>query len=176
MIISGSILAMATGGLFYPNWTPSTVSGETLEVSPAVLLRAFVIQELLAALPTASGAVWPAYLASLPDGDLIDHDCMCFYDTAGIDDGRLMVGPVIQHYGLQVKVRSSDYQEGWAKIQAISAALQGIQNEVIIYDSDTYIIRNVSHTTPIVPLGNEYGKKRRFEFVVNLIATIQQTA
>jgi len=175
-ITMGNILPMVTGGLFYPASTnqPIFTADGLLEVSPAVLLKEYITVITLLQTPSGS-AVWPCYIGSMPDGVHIEDDCACVYDTSGMMDGRLQDnGLVIQHYGVQLKIRSKDYQDGWAKIDLIAGSLDAVSNYDISVSGDDYRIHNVSRTTPIVPLGTEEGMKRRWLFTANFLVTISQ--
>ena len=174
-ITMGNILPMVTGGLFYPATAGSGgTAGESLDVSPAILLRQYII-DVITLLQTPSGAaVWPCYVGFMPDGDFVPDDSVCIYDTAGVKDGRLMVGPTIQHYGIQLRIRSTEYQEGWTRADAISSGLDAVVNYDLDYNGETYHIYNVSRTTPIVPLGMEEETKRRWLFTANFLVTVSQ--
>jgi hypothetical protein len=92
-------------------------------------------------------------------------------------DGRLMgTGEVIEHYGIQLKIRSSDYLTGWQKIRQLVLYLRAINNNHVVIGDTTFVLHNLSQTTSIVCLGNEAESKRRFLFTVNYVCTIKQVA
>ena len=92
----------------------------------------------------------------MPDGDGVEDDSACVYDTSGVTDGRLQEnGRVIQHYGVQLLVRSRDYQNGWQKADAVSAGLSAMVNYDVTVDGEDYRIHNVTRSSPVVPL-NEF--------------------
>jgi hypothetical protein len=141
-------------------------------ISPALILKEYLVDALL--LQTPSGATeWPVYLQALPDGDYIEDDCGCLSDGGGDKDGRLMIGTVIQHYKIQLRARSREYDDGWNKINSICDILDFISNEDVVYDSDTYRIYNVSRDV-ITPLGQEEETRRRWLFSVDFLVTISQ--
>jgi len=108
----------------------------------------------------------------MPDGNDVPDNCGAIYDTTGLKDGRQMNGPVIRHYGIQLRIRSVDYQTGWIKIEDISSDLDTLSSEYTV-NSIVYTIRNVSRTSPIVALGMEPGTARRFHFTMNYLVTIK---
>ena len=173
---SGNITALATAGLFYPSNTIVLTPGATLDVSPAILIRQYIIDDLLLLQSPSGAATWPCYIGSMPDGDLISHDCACIYDTTGVKDGRLMIGPTIQHYGIQLMIRSEEYQDGWEKIDDICSALDAVVQIDLIYNGETYRVHNISRSGSILPLGNEPNTKRRFLFTANFLVTVHQAA
>ena len=177
---SGNITALVMSGLFYPVQTvpgpyvpPDTEDGYRLNASPAVLLREYTT--LITLLQTPSGAAeWPCFISSMPDGDLIEDDACCFYDTAGWKDGRVMNGPTIEHFGVQLRVRSKEYQDGWDKADSICSAFDSVLNYPLDYGDDSFILYNISRASAIFSLGTEAGTKRRFLVTANFLATIKQ--
>ena len=175
---SGNITALATSGLFFPTVGPYVppvpVSGDVLETSPATLLSYYTINVITLQDPSGI-AVWPAYLGSLPDGDEVPDNAGCFYDTYGWKDGRVSDGDTIEHYGVQVKIRSKEYEDGWAKIEQIAAAYDGINHYYpITVDGDSFILYNVSRYGSTMTLGVEPGTKRRWAFTANFLVSVKQ--
>jgi len=121
-----------------------------------------------------TGKNWPLYVSSMPDGDGVKTNCGAVYDTAGILDGKLSSGEVVQHPGIQLRIRSSDYEVGYAKIEELALALDNVNQDTIVVKGNTYLLQNISRTTSVVPLGSERGYKRRFVFTVNFLITIRK--
>ena len=165
------VIAATTGGLFDFEVTASGT--ELLSVSPAVIIREHLSLEDLLDKPS-DDAVWPCYLSFMPDDGVgVEDDCVALYDTSAVLDGRLMIGPYVQHYGLQLRVRSKDYQEGWAKINEISSNMDEIANQEVDYGGEQYLINSVSRMTAPVALGTEQETSRRFLFTTNFKAMIK---
>ena len=142
--------------------------------TPAQIFRQYLLDEGLAVEPGASGS-WPIYHSHLPDGVGVEDDALCVYDTAGGKDGRPMGGLPLFHHGIQLRVRSRSYTDGWEKAQEIADAAGGILRESLDLDSITYIIQSVSQSTSVVALGvEEEGTKRRDHFTVNFLATLKE--
>ena len=101
IIQGGNLIAAITGGVFY---TASSVFGltrsDTLLVSPALILATYLISQGLVSDPVGSGGDWPLFISKMPETEDVPTDCIAIYDTLGLKDGRLMIGPVIEHYGL----------------------------------------------------------------------------
>ena len=110
----------------------------------------------------------------MPDGPQVETDATSIRDTAGILDGRfLRNGQVVQHFGLQLRLRANDYETGWTKIESVAIALDGIPAETEIIKNDTtYKILNMSRTTPVINLGLD--DKKRNSFTVNYLLTIRE--
>jgi hypothetical protein len=115
-------------------------------------------------------ATWPAYVSFLPD---FPAEAVAVYDSIGVQDGRLMSGIKIEHDGIQIILRSPEYQDGWNKANDIALALD-IQNNVSVdVESDTsYIVVNVSRIGTINAAGvDEKDGQRRHYFTINAKVT-----
>lgn len=124
----------------------------------------------------ASGATWPCYLASLPEEP---DNAVLVLDSTSVKDGRLMSGPVIEHYGVQFIVRSRTYPLGWAKIQQIQALLDTVFRETVTLGSGSaaveYTLMAVTRTASAIPLGADPTSDQRREiFSLNVTTTIRQ--
>lgn len=145
--------------------------------SPASIIANYVILELLSMTNPLSKDTWPLYISHMPDGKNIEVNCGAVYDTAGLIDGnKLPSGEVTQHPGIQLRIRSSSYETGFIKIEAVAASLDAIYRDTVEIDSVTYQIQNLKKTTPVIPLGPERGTKRRFLFTVNYLLTLKKVA
>ncbi len=163
-----------TGGLFDFERDLTGAEDAALGRSVISILRAYIISTLsLMTLPSDRGS-WPLYVANMPDGNDIETNCGCVYDTPGVLDGKLSSGEVIQHPGIQLRIRSNDYETGYAKTEAIALALDDVSWDTITVSGTTYLLQSVSRTSPVVPLGSERGTKRRFLFTANFLITLKK--
>lgn len=139
-------------------------------MSPAEILRFFLIGEALVDDPGVSSPTWPAFLSHEPDAP---DECVTLTDTVGVKDGRLMEGSNILHHGVQVRVRSKTFSAGWTLMGQVAAALEAVVGEVVSPSSgENYTLANVSQQGPINFIGLEEGTKRRFLFTLNFLITI----
>ena len=163
-----------TGGLFDFERDLTAAEDTALVRSVISILAAYIINDLsLMTVPSGEGD-WPLYISSMPDGDAVETNCGAIYDTTGVRDEKLSNGEVIQYPGIQLRIRSDDYEVGYAKIEAITLALDDICWDTIVVGGDTYLLQNISRATPVVPLGSERGYKRRFLFTVNFLCTLRK--
>lgn len=153
----------------------SYISSDTYADTPAAILREYLILQGLVTLPSVAGN-WPMYVSSMPDGDNVDDNAGAAYNTTPIKDGRLMAGAVIQHYGVQIKIRAVDETTGWNKCSAIAAEFDRVHNASVVHNGTTYLLENISQTTGINSLGTEPGTKRRELFTMNYIVTLKQSS
>lgn len=172
-LVSGSVIPAVTGGVFL--YIQSLVVDIDLAASPASILRSFIIEEAIGSMTLPSdGSDWPLFISSMPDGNDVKVNCGAIYDTSGVLDGKLSDGEVVQHPGIQIRIRSDDYETGYAKIEIIALALDDVDWNTIVINSTTYLFQNISRTTPIISLGPERGFKRRFLFTVNFMVTLKK--
>lgn len=152
----------------------------TLTNSPAEILRAVLITLSLGTDPTpwaaGSGNPWPVFAAGEPN---IPDDCITVYDTMGVDHGQSMVDlELYQHYGCQIRVRSSDHQTGWDKADAIRRQASRFGQRSISGPllSGTYLVWAVAKMGQVLPLGKESPSSKRSVFTVNAQLAVDQTA
>jgi len=163
-----------TGGLFDFERDLTAAEDTALGRSVISILADYIINTLSLMTTPSDEGNWPLYLSSMPDGDNIKTNCGAIYDTTGVLDGKISDGEVIQHPGIQLRIRSDDYEIGYAKIEAIALALDSVLFDIVSIDAVDYLLQNVSRTTAVVPLGSERGYKRRFLFTVNFLVTLRK--
>ncbi len=171
-LISGEVIPAVTGGVF--SYTRVLTVSDTLLTSPASILAAYIIDGLEDMSDGNSGGTWPLFISAMPDSVNVKEDCGAVYNTTGFKDGRLMEGQVIQHYGVQLKIRSEDHDTGWAKAEAIASSLDAVYNTLITKDEVEFVLKNISRTSPVISLGLEVGTSRKNLFTVNFILTIKR--
>ena len=128
--------------------------------SPALILAEYIKGQGLMSNPVAN-TTWPLYIPRMPDGVGVKTNIGCIYDAPGKKDGRLMIGTVIQHFGLQILIRCRTHNDGWLKMETIATNLDMAHNVEITVDGEDYQIQNISSVEPVVALGTEEGTKIR---------------
>src|SRR5690606_13043928 len=78
-------------------------------------------------------------------------------DSLGKQDGRLMSGPVIEHPGLQIRVRHSSYLAAYGRIAAVQKLFDLTRNKVIPSADGSYLLESVSRVGGIAYLGRLDG-------------------
>ena len=147
-----------------------------MDHSPAYIIKKYLVGEGLLVEPGDSGD-WPAYVGILPDGkpDEVKNDIVACMDTSPVKDGRIMgTGENILHYGVQILLRSTAYNTGYAKMEALRASLESVNRDTIIISANTYRLENVTLTTGVVVVGQEEGSKRRELFSLNFLVTLKE--
>lgn len=123
----------------------------------------------------ADSLSWPLFIASMPDGENVENDCGALFDTVGVREARLLSGTNVFQHGVQVRIRATVYQDGWAKGEEVEAILSAIHNEPVVVGAATYLVDDVSQATPMFALGQEPGTRRREIFTVNFLVRLSQT-
>ena len=118
---------------------------------------------------TEPGGEMPLYIGSLPD-ELTDAAVVI--DTAGRIEGRRLPSGVYQEqYGIQIKLRSSNYKVGWVFLQTVCDYLSSVQNETVTVEDDSYVLDTANQTSPVFALGQD--EKRREMFTTNFLLMIR---
>lgn len=127
----------------------------TILYSPAQVTRAFLVGVGLGGYPQTMGAaIWPIYVANLPyDVD----NAVVIHNTVGLIDGRIMrTGEVTEHPGIQLKVRSTDYEIGWAQAKAMTVAMDAaLRAQVLMKDLSYRYVQNFNRKSNILELDEE---------------------
>ena len=84
-----------------------------------------------------------------------------------------MGGLPLFHHGFQLLVRSSDYNTGYAKAQALATALAAVDDATVEVGADfvSYLLHSVTQTTGVVAQG-QGENQRRWLFTVGFLVTI----
>ena len=144
---------------------------DVLTDTPASVIANYITGMALMTVPSASGD-WPLYVSNLPDQP---DSAGAVLNTTPVKDGRAMQGGgIVQHYGVQITVRSLDEEIGWDKCNILAGQLAAVHNAETILNGDTYIIRNVTMVGGVNSLGVEPGTKRRRVFTMNFLTDISK--
>ncbi len=138
--------------------------------SPSDILRSLIVSLAMASYPTNNSA-WPAFTGREPSTP--DNVVTC-YDTIAGNEERKMTGAIINHPGVQVRVRSTDHKTGYSKAYNIRAALsESVNKTTITIDSTTYLVQAVTNISPILALGKGPTDVRSL-FTINMILPYQR--
>lgn len=144
------------------------MSGQ-LDHTPAEILREVLI-DLGEVTAVDDQASWPCYHQQMPDSP---DNCVCIYTTQGTTQGRTFDGEVQEHYGLQIKVRSSG-TGGYAKLRRILNALDALIRTTVYIGNTTYFVQSFNRTTDTLPLGREKKTSDRFLYTLNGVMPIRK--
>ena len=117
---------------------------------------------------------WPIYSIIEPNEP---DRVITIYDTTGLVDGRLQInGKVVEHLGIQIRIRSNDNDVGNDKIQAIKVFMDEtlLDNTVTVLDSsgtnsENHIVHSASRTSTVLSLGRDIENSNRFLFTINYV-------
>lgn len=134
---------------------------------PSQILRQLLIDESIG---TDSGD-WSTYENLLPDGVGVPVNAIALMDNAGTDDGRTSDGNRIEHPGIQVLVRSTDYDEGYSKLRAIGNLFDTLSYSSVTVASTNYVVEAITRTGNLLTLGEEEDSQNQL-FSLNARVTI----
>jgi len=142
--------------------------------TPAEVLTAHFASLLLCTRPEDDAdGLWPATVDFLPDDP---DNALSLYNTSGNLDGRIQSsGEVIQHPGIQIRVRALDSAEGYLKIKELALAMNAVKRALVAFDDEFYTIHAIKQTSDIFSIGKE-PDGNRFWFSVNGTITISWVA
>lgn len=171
-LIGEDVIPAVTGGVF--GFARTLTVSDTLLTSPAFVLVSYIIEQMIGDMTDpVDDSDWPLYVSYTSDTSDVKTDLGVMYDTTPVKDGRFMEGPVQQHYGIQLKIRSKDHIVGITKAEEISSVLDAVVNETITVGVYEYQIYNISRGT-VISLGSEPNTKNRRLFTVNFLVSMKR--
>lgn len=151
-----------------------------LAFSPADVVRRLFTQEGQCAEPSFNGAqytggAWPAFAGVIPASP---DELVAVFNGTDVVDARTMRGNIMEHFGLQVRVRSGTFDTA----QAFARALRKWMAESVLRTSvsggprltKTYLLRNFAKFSPVMSLGMNIPNDKRFNFTFNMLAVIEE--
>ncbi len=144
-------------------------------VPPSYLLAQLLIQQGFGVAHDVDED-WQVWTANLPDGPDDKDEAISVKDTTGAQDGRLMkTMERIEHPGIQIRVRSTDYLIGYSKARDIAKYLDTIQHEEIVstVDNKSYRIPSVTRGQ-VISMGKELEGRSRELFSINAVLTVKE--
>jgi hypothetical protein len=156
-------------GLYTGTYGPPPTPAQD-EYSPADVLAHLLTLLGQTTAPGLSQA-WPVYVSSEPG---FPDDAVTTYDTTPILDGRNQgSGETVEHYGVQVRLRSTVHTAGWVKSRAIKQALDGVYYATVAIGSQTYVVYGVN-TLGIMALGKDSPTSKRNLFTINCTVALRK--
>jgi hypothetical protein len=65
---------------------------------------------------------WPGFYSTMPDGEDVKNNAICVYDTSPVFFNRdMLTGEASYRYGIQIRCRALNYDEGWQKMEEIDS-------------------------------------------------------
>lgn len=128
-----------------------------LDHSPADVL-AYLLQNVgLGVDPDPAGAqeqIWPIYVDNEPD---LPDNCITIYNSVSRQQGRSQLdGEIQEMHGIQVRVRSSVSNQGFAKARAIAVYLDETQyTDIVTIGAAIYCAHSFTRTSGINAIGKD---------------------
>jgi hypothetical protein len=155
----------------FPRWldrhdNPAGDPEDAVEnISPAQVIAALLVSNSLGSDADAEEVgAWPVFVANEPPEP---DDTLTVFDSLGIMGPRFMAsGRKTVKPGVQVRIRSREYADGFAKAAAVRTFLDSIKRTEIAVAGVTFLVHTVSVTTPVTFIGNDPDTRRPL-FTVN---------
>ncbi len=140
--------------------------------SPADILRWAMISYGILTDPSL-GTAWPCFTSIEPN---TPDRLVTTFDTVGDLQARVQIaGDQIEKYGVQIRIRASSHEDGWAKGSAIISLLdRDIRRDSITIGSSTYCIQSVHRKSSLVELGKELQITKRHLWTINCTLTVSK--
>lgn len=143
---------------------------------PSDIVYQWLLEQGFVSNPEDSGVpTWPCYVSSLPEDDNTPTDAVCVYDTTPALDGRLQgTAEQIVHYGIQIKVRSLNYADGWGKSDSLAKALDAVKREAVQIESGVaYVLVAATRISGPLSIGTDPASaKLSRQFTINFTITV----
>ena len=143
--------------------------------SPANIVRWLLVNAAQATTPISNG-LWPAFHSSEPN---MPDNCITVYNNGtGLVQGTTNTDNEIQeHYGIQVKVRSSNPETCYSKMQALCNYMDRQVNASSVtvsddYGTSTYVVHALTRVGTIMDLGKDVSEGKRNTMTANYNASI----
>jgi hypothetical protein len=122
-------------------------------------------------LPKDQAKYWFPYVGYLPEQfhntPAVLRNCISMIDSGDDSNGRwLRRGDYFLRYLVQIRVRGLDYVETWHTIKRIDKVISRLISVPVTVDDKHYIIRAISRTTGVVPMGIDPGQQT-YNFSLN---------
>lgn len=144
-----------------------------LQHAPADVLRWLLIAMGFGTEPTLQ-LPWPICFKKEPT---TPDNCITVYDTSSQMDGCSMIdGEQLQHYGIQLRIRTDDAKAGYAFAQNMYASVNAqLYSQRVAIDSAVYDVQRLAKLSFLSPGSNEPTDKR-ITYTMNGLLALRRTA
>lgn len=133
-----------------------------MNAMPTEVVRQYLISQGLIGDENATD--WASTIGMLP---ISPDNAISITDTSGIlGDKNIDDGSEDEHFGIQVRVRSTDYDIGYKKLDAIKKKLATVQRVSLVVNSESVKFQSFKLTSGIMFMGYE-EKNQRAAFSLN---------
>lgn len=152
------------------------ISEGQLDHSPADIIAQVLIDLSMASEMGINGKPEGAWPVSVDTELTLPDDIITVTNTEGVLNGRIQItGERPEHFGFQLKIRSSISTTGWEKARTLAVALdQQMSYTTITIGSSTYDVGAVTRMGGILAVGRELASTKRFLYTINGIVVINQ--
>lgn len=141
--------------------------------SPADIISRIIIAGGLGSDPP--GTSWPVNVGKEAD---TPDEVMTIYNTEGMDHGRSGVDSRrVQHFGIQVRVRSRYQANGYSKSGQVADFLdEDVYQTGVTIDSSSYLVHSFNRTSQVLSFDKETPTSKRSIHTFNGLVAIRQVS
>lgn len=149
---------------------------DILEHSPADIIRYLLVAHGIGELPSGTGVMddWSIFCDVEPDRP---DNCITIYNTQGRKHARMQLsGRVVEHYGIQIRVRSRNPKLGYNMAQQIAAELdENVYQERVTIGTAIYCVHSFDRSGNIVAIPKDFSTPtKRLIHTLNGLTNIKQ--
>ena len=142
---------------------------QTLNHTPADVVRQVLIDLGLGSDLPANGLTtplsdWPVYKGLEPSDP---DDVITVYNTAGRPDVRDMFGKLYTSYGVQLRVRAADPDQGWLKADALRTGVSEVVRQQVNVGATAYFVQCFNRIGDVLELGRDAPTTNRQLYTLN---------
>lgn len=119
------------------------------------------------------GDDWDLFVNNEPESP---DNTITIYDADGLMNARLQhTGEFDENPGIQIRVRSAEYAEGWVIANAIKKVLDEnvYDNVVAVEGGGDFVVETFNRSTNVLSIGHE-SESQRWVFTLNGTAVINE--
>jgi hypothetical protein len=153
------------------------MSGQLAD-SPEEIVRQLLVDLHLATDPppaptTGEDTSWPVFSPNEPTSP---DNAITVQGTTGVKQARTMQdGDLVEHHGIQIRVRGQDNDTGFLKARALAIALdQTVYHNVVHVGSNNYHVQCINRQGDVMRLGRESPISSRYLFTINGLMAVRQ--
>lgn len=139
--------------------------------SPSKVFQYMLVQLSLGTLPVPGVAAdWRVYRQALTNDN---RNAIFIFGTTPEQDGRLMSGQVIEHPGIQIRIRGMTDEDAEVKGMAIESALAGVKHLTVPVGGNNYLVESFKKTSGLTFIFQEEVGNRR-HYTINGTITVRE--
>jgi hypothetical protein len=174
IVTSANIIPSVTAGVFDIS-TSYTDDGLGIQHSPSSILRKCMLDvETQLNISSEYNEDWYVYVSFTPDSSKSKQNIIALFDMIGKKEAKLSDNTVVEYPGIEIYIRSNDYEDGFEKAKTIETFLDILENKLVEINGIAYTICNVERLAPIASLGRLENASYMYAFTLNILLNLKR--